>query len=56
MHMEHKKHRNCYHTPVEDAPKILGHGSKSKWAVGATTERRPSWSWGGYLRNGGNKI
>ncbi len=36
--------------------KYLGHASISKWAVRATTERRTSWSGGGYLRIGGKKI
>ncbi len=41
---------------LEDAPEVLGHASISKLAVRATTERRTSWSGGGYLRIGGNNI
>jgi hypothetical protein len=50
----HKKHEHCSHTLEEEAPKVLGHGSISEWAIMAT-ERRTPWS-GGYLQNGGNEI
>ena len=36
MHMECKKHTHYHHAPVEDVSKILGHGSNSSAAVGAT--------------------
>ena len=56
MQVGHKKHEHCFHALEEDAPKVLGHGSISEWAVMATdTEHRTPWS-GGYLRNGGNEI
>ena len=51
MQVGHKKHE---HALEEDAPKVLGRGSISEWAVMATEHRTP-WS-GGYLQNGGNKI
>ncbi len=54
MQVGHKKHEHCSHALEEDAPKVLGRGSISEWAVMAT-ERRTPWS-GGYLRNGGNEI
>jgi hypothetical protein len=54
MQMGHKKHEHCSRAREEDAPKVLGHGSISEWAVMAA-ERRTPWS-GWYLRNGGNKI
>ena len=47
--MGHKKHGHCPFAQVGDAPKVLGHASISKWAVGATTERRTSWL-RGYIR------
>jgi hypothetical protein len=53
--MGRKNHGHCSHALKEDAPKLLGHDSISKWNVVAT-ERRTPWSGGGYLRNGGNKI
>ncbi len=43
-----KKHGHCSHTLKENAPKVLGHGSISKWAIVAT-EWRTQWS-GGYLQ------
>ena len=43
MQMGHKKHENCSHVLEEDAPKVLGHGSISEWAIMAT-ERRTPWS------------
>jgi hypothetical protein len=55
MQVGHKKHDNCYISLEEDAPKVLGQGSISEWAVMAT-ERRTPWSGGVYLQNGGNKI
>ena len=55
MQVGHKKHEHCSHALEEDAPKALGHGSISEWAVMAT-EHRTSWSGGGYLQNGGNEI
>ena len=51
MQVGHKKHE---HALEEDAPKVLGHGSISEWAVMAT-ERWTPWS-GGYLRNSGTEI
>ncbi len=36
MKMGHKKHGHCPYAQVEDAPKVLGHASISKGAVGAT--------------------
>ncbi len=60
MYMGHEKHGQCFHAWVKDAPKILGHGSHSKWAVGARIvlsgklrvtywllmeEERRKWSW-----------
>jgi hypothetical protein len=54
MQVGHKKHEHCSHTLEEEAPKVLGHGSISEWAIMAT-ERRTPWS-GGYLQNGGNEI
>jgi len=53
--MGHKKHGHCPYAQMEDAPKVLGNASISKWAVGATTERQISWL-GGSHKNGGNKI
>ena len=41
----HKKHEHCSNALEEDAPKVLGHGSISEWAVMAT-ERRTPWSGG----------
>jgi len=52
---EDEKHEHCSHALEEDAPKVLGHGSISEWAVMATEHQTP-WSAGGYLQNGGNKI
>ena len=37
MHIWHEKHRSYSHICVEDANKVLGHVSMSKWAGGATT-------------------
>jgi len=37
MHIWHEKHRSYSHICVEDANKVLGHASISKWAVGATS-------------------
>jgi hypothetical protein len=45
MQVGHKKHEHCSHALEEDAPKVLGHGSNSEWAVMAT-ERRTQWSRG----------
>jgi hypothetical protein len=42
----HKKHEHCSHALEEDAPKVLGHGSISEWAVMAT-ERWTPWYGGG---------
>jgi hypothetical protein len=39
--MGRKKHGHCSHAPKEDAPKVLGRGSISKWAVVATDRRTP---------------
>ena len=36
MKMGHKEHGHCPYAQVEDAPKVLGHASISKGAVGAT--------------------
>ncbi len=44
--MRHIKHMDCSHALEKDAPKVWGHGSKSKWVKGAT-ERRTPWSGGG---------
>ncbi len=41
--MGRKKHGHCPYAQVEDAPKVLGQTSISKWAVAATVERRTSW-------------
>ncbi len=46
MQMGHKKHGYCPHAQVEDAPKVLGHDSLSKGAVGAMAS-------GGYQGQGG---
>jgi len=51
--MGRNKHGHCSHALKEDAPKVLGHGSISKWATVAT-ERGTPWS-RGYLKNGGRK-
>ena len=45
MQVGHKKHEHCSHALEEDAPKVLGHGSISEWAVMATEHRTP-WSGG----------
>ena len=37
MHIWHEKHRSYSHIHAEDANKVLGHVSMSKWAGGATT-------------------
>ena len=37
MHIWHEKHRSYSHICVEDAYTVLGHVSKSKWVVGATS-------------------
>ena len=37
MHIGHEKHGSYYNICMEDAYKVLGHVSMSKWAVGATT-------------------
>jgi hypothetical protein len=36
MNMGHKKHGHCPYAQVEDAPKVLGHASILKGAVGGT--------------------
>ena len=41
---------------MKDAPKVLGHTSISKWAIGARAERRPSWSGGAPNKMAGTKI
>jgi hypothetical protein len=38
-------HEHCSHALEKDAPKVLGHGSISEWAVMAT-ELRTQWSGG----------
>jgi len=43
MQMGHKKHVHCFHALEEEAPKVLGCGSISEWAVMAS-ERRTPWS------------
>jgi hypothetical protein len=44
------------HVLEDDAPKVLGHGSISKWAIMAT-ERQIPWSGGGtYTEIVGTKI
>ena len=45
MQVGHIKHEHCSHALEEDAPKVLGRGSISEWAVMAT-ERRTPWSGG----------
>ncbi len=52
--MGHVKHRDCSHALEEDAPKVWGHGSNSKWVKGAT-ERQTPWS-GGFIKKAGRKI
>ena len=37
MHIWYEKHGSCSHICVEDANRVLGHVSISKFAVGATT-------------------
>ena len=37
MHIGHEKHGSYSNICVEDANKVLGHVSMSKWAGGATT-------------------
>ena len=37
MHIWHEKHGSYSHICVEDANRVLGHVSISKFAVGATT-------------------
>jgi len=41
------------HTLEEDAPKVLGHSSNSKWVMGATERRTPLS--GGVHKNCGNE-
>jgi len=36
MQVGHKKHEHCSHALEEDAPKVLGRGSISEWAIMAT--------------------
>ena len=51
--MRHIKHMDCSHALEEDAPKVWGHGSNSKW-VKRALNRRTSWS-GGDHKIGRNK-
>jgi hypothetical protein len=51
--MRHIKHMDCSHALEEDAPKVWGHGTNSKW-VKRATERRTPWS-GGVHKNAGRK-
>ena len=46
------KHGHCSHALEEDAPKVLGHDSISKWAIWARTERQTLC----YLQNGGTEF
>ena len=55
MQVGHKKHEHCSHALEEDAPKVLGHGSISEWAIMAT-ERRTPWFGGGTCKTAGTKF
>ena len=56
MKMEHKKHWHCPYAQVEDAPKVLGHASILKGAVGATAGGEHHGQRGGHKKMAGTII
>jgi hypothetical protein len=56
MQMGHKKHGHCPHAQVEDAPKVLGHASILKGAVGATAGGGHHGQGGVHKKMAGTKI
>jgi hypothetical protein len=56
MKMGHKKHGHSPCAQVEDAPKVLGHASISKGAVGATAGGGHHGQGGGHKKIAGTII
>jgi hypothetical protein len=56
MKMGHKKHGHCPYAQVEDAPKVLGHASILKRAVGAAAGGRHHGQGRGHKKMAGTII